>query len=205
MLWIIILGIVALFVWACCTGGDPSPLNTSKNEEIDPYDYSEYPPEYMSVEQGYYVGEKCIGLTPRKGYRKFPMVGMKYRDLDFTYLGKFEGYAHSEFCNEADEYAIAIYREDEEHVGYLPRGNKRLHELIDNEGGYVHCYGYIACRGIHRVTDEPAVWYAEVCVESNKYAVSGRNKEYSTPDKFYPFTEGGLKDFLDLKQGQDDE
>ena len=200
MLWMIIFGIVALFIWACCTGNDSSPLNSPKKDDIDLYEYS----NYLSEEKGFYVGEKSIPLMERMGYSKFPMVGMDHMALDDNYLGKFEGYASSSLLNK-DKYEIWVNREEDEWVGNIPSGNKWLYELIEKEGGYVHCYGYIACRRIDRVTGYPESWYAEVCIETNKREVSIRNYESSKQDKFYKFTKGGLKKFLDLMQDQEDE
>lgn len=125
----------------------------------------------MTEKQQYYIGEKCIGLYPRKGYEKFPIAGAYYRNLPVTMVGKFNGYARSQSDNEYDKYAIAIYNDKGTHLGFLPRGNSCLHSYILNEGTTVHAYGYIGCHN-------DGGMYGEVCVEVDKNAVTKRNKPY---------------------------
>lgn len=200
MFWIIVFGVIALFVWICCTGSNPSNASIAQNN------YAEYPPYYMSEEQAFYIGKEWITptvrrggfLTPRSGYSEFPIV-VKYLPDD-TYLGLFDGYAMT-----TNEYEISIFREDHELLGDIPSGNKWLYELIEKEGGYVHCYGCMMCRGIDRVTGYPDGWYGNVCVETNKHETLIRNSEHNTRDKFYQFRKGELQDFLGCMQGQDEE
>lgn len=52
--------------------------------------------------QEYYRGYKAIGLTPRKGYGKFPIKGLYYRGLRDSDIGKFDGYAVAETDNKVD-------------------------------------------------------------------------------------------------------
>lgn len=203
MVFFIILGVVAFLLLAAMGAFNQeedgstsynSNSNTSYSKTTDPMWLS-----LLEEGQDYYVGEKCIGLSARKGYSKIPMVGMMHRNLDRSDLGKFEGWAEAETDNEHDPYAIAIYREDYIHVGYLPRGNSELHELIESEGGRVHCYGFIACE---RLDDygEPEYYYAAVCVETDKDLVVERNKPYDTTDKFYEYNEGDLQETLEIYQ-----
>ena len=154
---------------------------------------------YLQDGQEYYVGLKTIGLTARAGYEKMDMVGMQYRAIDENDLGKFEGYAEAEENNPDDPYAIAIYREDHTHVGFLKRDNYSLYNYIEDQGGMVHCYGYIACYGLDE-NGTPTKYYAEVCVETDVDEVKKRNKPYNTDDKFYDYEEGELKDLLDESQ-----
>ena len=126
----------------------------------------------LSDNQRYYIGDKCIGLSPRKGYDKFSIAGVYYRDLPITMVGKFNGYAIAQIDNEHDQYAIAIYNDNEQHLGFLPRGNDSLHSYILNDGGKVHAYGYIGCRNDGEM-------YGEACVETDKNLVTKRNKSYA--------------------------
>ncbi|MBR5850170.1 MAG: hypothetical protein IKZ12_03825 [Alistipes sp.] len=159
-----------------------------------------HPTPALSAAQAYYVGEKCIGLSPRKGYSKLALVGMYFQKLGSTHLGKFEGYAQALTEHPVDPHAIAIYREDGLQLGYLPRGNKALHQLIRHEGGKVHCYGYLACARIHPTSGKPVKHYAEVCVETDRSQVVLRNKPYDTEDKFYPYETGLLQKLLETSQ-----
>lgn len=158
-------------------------------------------PQYitLSPKQQYYASWKTIGLTARSGYQKFTMVGMAHRSISARALGKFEGYAVAQTDNLYDKYAIAIFREDTKHVGFLRRGNVKLHHYIAKQGGMVHCYGYIACRKFERgrVLDG---FYAEVCVETDVAEVKIRNKPYNTDDKFYDYEKGKLQELLKMSQ-----
>lgn len=94
----------------------------------------------------YYTrGYSNIWLEKRKGYEKFSIVGMYYRNLKPSNMGKFEGYAKAEKRNLHDPYAVAIYTDYGKHVGYLPSGNKAIHQLILDNDGSLLAYGYISC------------------------------------------------------------
>lgn len=149
--------------------------------------------DYLEEGQAYFCMGFGIGVSPRKGYSCFPIKGMKYRLLDIYDVGRFEGMAELEEDNEKDPYAIAIYREDHTHLGYLPARNRTLYKYIKSCGGYVHCIGYVA-------TTQSGIFYGEVAVETDHTLVRHRNKEYAT-DKYYDYEEGDLKNFLDCMQG----
>lgn len=127
----------------------------------------------LTESQRCYVGDKCIGLSARKGYNKFSIAGAYYRDLPITMVGKFNGYAIAQTENEYDQYAIAIYNDAGIRLGFLPKGNQNLHSYIINEGEQkrVHAYGYLAWHG--------SGMYGEVCVETDKNLVTKRNKPYT--------------------------
>lgn len=120
--------------------------------------------------------------------------------MAYSHIGKFEGYASTDEHNEHDPYAVAIYREDHIHLGFLPKGSVKMHDYIEEQGGVVHCYGYVACRGVDADTEEPSGFYAAVCVENDWVEVAERNKEYNTTDKYYIYEEGELKAFLEDRQ-----
>lgn len=99
-----------------------------------------------SSDDNYYSsGFNNLWLEARKGYSKYKMVGMYYRKLRKSNIGKFEGYAKSELDNIHDPYAVAIYNNNGKHIGYIPSGNKSTHDLILNNGGHLPAYGYISC------------------------------------------------------------
>lgn len=142
--------------------------------------------------QEYYFGTKTISVSQRNGYTEYPIVGIRFRGLSLTDIGRFEGYARAEADNKYDDYAISVFREDHTNLGYIPAGNIQLHSYILNNGGYVHCLGYIATRNRKS-------FYGGVAIESNKHLVSIRNKVYDTV-KYYDFKAGELKAFLAEKQ-----
>lgn len=53
--------------------------------------------------------------------------------------GHHEGHVVASEVNEYDVYAIAVYDEDNSHIGYLPKGNGELHSLIKMAGGAMRC------------------------------------------------------------------
>jgi hypothetical protein len=164
------------------------------------YDLENYTnPDYKFIDlsilqpgQDYYYGSKVISASRRNGYSQFPIKGLNYRDLSIKDIGRFEGYAKADLNNEHDAYAIAIYRENHLHLGYLPAGNNDLYNYIINNGGYVHCLGYIAAH-------KNLSFYGTVSVESNKDLVHRRNYTYETT-KFYDYKNGALYKFLETAQ-----
>lgn len=124
--WLVV--IVLIFIVTCVL------INFNHNETSN------------SSDDNYYSsGFNNLWLETRKGYSKFKMVGMYYRNLRRSDIGKFEGYAKSELNNTHDRYAVAIYNNNGKHIGYLPSGNKSTHDLILNNGGSLPAYGYISC------------------------------------------------------------
>lgn len=91
----------------------------------------------------YTLTEEVIILKQVPDYRHYQMVGMYYRFLGPYDLGFFVGYASAETYNQSDRYAVAIYRYDGKHLGYLERGQKHISEAIISQGGRVPCYGCI--------------------------------------------------------------
>lgn len=117
----------------------------------------------------YFVGCKCISLSARKGYKSFEIAGVYYRSLPIEMVGRFNGYVVAETDNLHDPYAIAVYNDARDHLGFLPRGNKAQHDYIIDNGGSVHAYGYLGYND---------GMYGEVCVETDKTLVTKRNKPY---------------------------
>lgn len=92
----------------------------------------------------YYTSGYNVWLEKRKGFTKYQVVGMYYRKLKKSDMGEFEGYAKAEKYNTHDSFAVAIYNNQGKHVGYLPAGNKYIHELILDNNGTLPAYGYIS-------------------------------------------------------------
>lgn len=162
MWWVV--GIIVAFIVARLLKGNPQKPLVQFNEHV-------LDTRGLTEDQKYYIGYKVIGLSARKGYIKTDIVGVYYRHLPLTMLGRFNGYAEAQHNNEYDLYAIAIYNDNGTHLGFLEGGNKRLHSYITNEGSRVHAYGYIGC------THGDSM-YGQVCVEVNKELVTKRNKYY---------------------------
>lgn len=99
-----------------------------------------------SSNNNYYTsGYNNIWLEKRKGFTKYQMVGMYYRKLKKSDIGKFEGYAKAEKYNAHDPFAVSIYNNMGKHLGYLPSGNKYIHGLILENNQSLPVYGYISC------------------------------------------------------------
>lgn len=149
MTWIIII-VAILFIAFLCIGAyaekEQKQTKAKELKSADIYYYDTY--------------IKTISLYARKGYKKYPLVGIGYRDLPLSAIGKFEGYAWAEDDNEHDKYAISIYGNDKGHVGYIPRGNYDLHERLMSDHRMGDAYGYIAY-------SESDGFYGAVCVEYN--------------------------------------
>ncbi|MFW5983379.1 MAG: hypothetical protein ACOCQ4_02670 [bacterium] len=100
----------------------PSPKNINSNSKTD----------QESNEKTLYKNREI---------RRFDMKGMFYRDLSKNEIGKFKGYANCEF-NDHDQYAVGIYNNADTLLGFVPKGNKRLNESIEEwHNGKVFSWG----------------------------------------------------------------
>lgn len=72
----------------------------------------------------------------------FDIAGINFRGLNDQFLGLFDGMLYAEKDNEHDPYAVAIFK-GSKHVGYIPRGNKAVWQRAIDNGGVLHCTGYI--------------------------------------------------------------
>lgn len=169
-------------------------LEEEIEEALSDGDSNEY--EKAGLLTGQYLYIECPEsyVKSRSGYCQYPIRGMQFRALQLSDIGCFEGYAKAEKDNKYDEYAIAIFREDNKHIGYLPAANEQLHNYIMNNGGYVHCEGCIMAKHTKRNR-----FYGEVIVECDKTHVDERNKSDNV-DKYYSYNRNWLKDFLDKAQ-----
>ena len=64
----------------------------------------------------------------------FSIKGINYANIDDSYLGDHDGYIKAETDNPKDEYAISVHV-GRKRVGWLPAGNKKLHEDLLTIGG----------------------------------------------------------------------
>ena len=126
MIWVIIIVVFVLIFIACISSSSEYGSSTGNINE-------------------YYSKGYIVWLETRKGFDKFSMVGMYYRNLKRRDIGKFEGYAKADKLNPYDLYAVAIYDDNNKHLGFLPAGNKKMYDLILENGGTLPAYGVISC------------------------------------------------------------
>jgi len=75
--------------------------------------------------------EKYDTLYKKKGVRTVMMKGMYYRKLKpEKHVGSFIGYAKP-IRNKHDTFGVGIFNNDDEHLGFAPYGNYRLHNSIN--------------------------------------------------------------------------
>lgn len=140
--WAIVLGFPSLLILVAFLT-DSTSTNRGSNSSNKDY---------------YTSGYNNLWLSSKKGYTKFKMVGMHYRRLKRSDMGEFNGYAKAEINNSYDRYAVAIYNNSGNHVGYLSSGNKNIHTLILENGGSLPAYGYISCdSSLSNMTGEVAI------------------------------------------------
>lgn len=73
--------------------------------------------------------------------RKFEMMGIYYRNLPKSEEGQFIGFVQAEE-NPHDKYAVAVYKDNHLHIGYVPRGRKRLSDSLHEwHSGKVFAWG----------------------------------------------------------------
>lgn len=86
----------------------------------------------------------------------FELRVISYRDITDQYVGLFDGMLYAEKDNEHDPYAVAVFK-GSKHVGYIPRGNKKIWQMATESGGVLHCKGYISKNGT-------SYYYGEVSI-----------------------------------------
>ncbi len=93
----------------------------------------------------------------KKDIVKFDIVGTYFRNISPKESGNFTGYIVAEKNNVHDKYAVAVYKSNHVHIGYVPRGNQKLHNtLVKEHNGKVFAWGYIHNYGEN--------WEGDVCV-----------------------------------------
>ena len=82
-------------------------------------------------------------LYKLKGIKRFDLRGIQYRSLLPIDEGQFVGIAKCDY-NSHDQYAVAIFNERNVHIGFVPKGNKRLHDSLSQwHGGNLFVWGGI--------------------------------------------------------------
>lgn len=82
-------------------------------------------------EEGKKDFEKYDTLYKKKGIRSVMIKGMYYRKLKpEKHVGSFTGYAIP-IRNKHDTFGVGIFNNDDEHLGFAPYGNYRLHNSIN--------------------------------------------------------------------------
>lgn len=162
MEWIIIAVIATIVLAFISASKTNKKTSTKSSTKLYDYDIYEKPIDNGLEYDEYYYSKnsKVISLYKRQGYDIHTLVGMRYRDLAMSDLGKFEGYAEAQEDNEFDDYAVAIYSHEGTHLGFIPSGNEEAHQYILDNFGTVDAYGYIAY-------SENDGFYGAVCVEYN--------------------------------------
>jgi hypothetical protein len=75
--------------------------------------------------------EKYDTLYKKKGVRTAMIKGIYYRKLKpEKHVGSFTGYAKP-IRNKHDTFGVGIFNNDDEHLGFAPYGNYRLHNSIN--------------------------------------------------------------------------
>lgn len=124
---LIVFGILAFFVF----GGDVKEKEEGKKEEGEDTPRS-FATSSGSVRQST-MGGVSVTMTTGETYS---IKGINYHDVDNTMLGENIGYIRALKSNVHDPYAISVYVGNKM-IGFLPRGNRRLHETITAMGGRV--------------------------------------------------------------------
>lgn len=126
-------------------------------------DYLKNPARKLSDEQKYFIGDKVISLSPRKGYRKLEL----FVECDpYEHIGRSNGYASYK------DNQIRIYNDRDEYIG-MSEYDYDVVNNIKNEGNKVHAYFFVAIK-------TSGYKYGMVCIEFDKSLVRVRNKPYPT-------------------------
>jgi hypothetical protein len=98
-------------------------------------------------------------LYKSKGIKDFVLKGMYYRNLDpVNHEGYFNGYAKCD-TNSHDRYAVGVYNQKNELLGYTPKGNKRLNNSISQwNNGSAPAWGSL------RYDNYQNRWYGNVLI-----------------------------------------
>ena len=160
----------------------PQPAQTVKKEVVYkiPRDKLLKLLGWENSARAHFIGEYQPQIANIKGYTTKPLVGTFAReDVTLFDIGYFNGFAMIEPQNEYDSTAVAIWRDDEKKLGYIPRGNIGLFNYIASQGGVVHVFGYL---GYDCWADK---WMGTVAVEFNLDSVETRNAYIKTDWTFY--------------------
>lgn len=89
------------------------------------------------------IKEENIRQRPKVYFKDFPIVGMEYSDVHKSKPGLFFGEAVCDY-SDYDKYSICIYDQNDIQIGYIPRGQRKLHGILKNtHSGIIFCWGSI--------------------------------------------------------------
>jgi hypothetical protein len=115
--FLIIFGIIILVIFTIGKSKSGTSLNSDRSS------HSLSSKDENSQHEG-------LPLYKKKGIKSFEMKGMYYRDLiPEIHSGAFKGFAQCE-DNSHDMYAVAVYNDRNELLGYTPKGNRRLNNSL---------------------------------------------------------------------------
>ena len=78
-----------------------------------------------------------------KGVKSFEIRGAQHQNIKVSESQRFIGYVKTE-DNDHDRYAIAIYKNPNKKIGYVPRGNIRLNKSLQEwHNGETLAWGYL--------------------------------------------------------------
>lgn len=88
--------------------------------------------------------KSCIAYSEQQE-AEYNIMGMNYRDFKHKLRSNFfVGYVKTEDNNDYDPSAIAVFNENDLHLGYIPYGNAELFNKLntDHEGSF-YCFGFV--------------------------------------------------------------
>lgn len=151
---------------------------------------------WANTPRKYFIAFRPFTLDVLEGYTETSIVGMQYReDISINDIGWFNGFAFCEVNNPHDRYAIAICRDDDKILGYIPKGDIDLWKYIASQGGVVHAYGALS------YNPEEDKWYGSVAVEYEwEDGEDERNSLFLKPELTFYEPTIDLEKFLNTKQ-----
>lgn len=204
MIWIILIGILIVFIVVLIKQDGQQEKSTPQPAQSNSYESKYKIPRdrflkllgWENSARAMFVGEYKPDLPSINGYTTKPLVGIFAReDITIFDTGCFNGFAMIEPQNQYDPKAVAIWRDDEKKVGYIPKGNTELFNYIAEQGGVVHVYGMIA----YNCWDDK--WHGSVAVECNCNNMKYRNALIENDCIFYK-PKMDLTKFLEEQQNK---
>ena len=174
MEYLIIAGIVLYFVLKVFKFIDSLGGSSNRSSDRDggrPYGNEEELSRYYS---GYV----------NNGYICYKIKGTSFRGLRKQDIGTFDGEAIAELNNIYDDHAVAIYGNQGKMLGYIPAGQKDLHQYISKRGR-VRAVGYINGNrkcfwGEVYVKFDYNEWAELIPIEEKTYARANLRDHYMT-------------------------
>lgn len=204
MIWILAIGAVIMMVVILLKKDDESS-SPQVSQTYRPKEYVYKIPRdrllkllgWEESPRRYFIAEKSIDLDVLKGYTHRPIVGTFYRpDITIFDTGWFNGYAKIEPDNQYDHFAVAIYRDDHKHLGYIPKDDLGMFHYIHDKGGYVHAYGVLS----YDCWNDK--WFGLVAIENDAPQIMYRNALFENKNITFYEPAVNITEFLNEKQGK---